>query len=326
MNYSNSILPMITIGMTAYNAEMTLESAINSALAQKWDKKEIIVVDDASTDSTPHILVKLSTKHPEIRVITLRQNKGVASARNRIIQEAKGEFLAFFDDDDQSNSLRLKKQYLRIVEYEEKYAGQNEVICHCARLQTYPDGREHYEITAGCNEEGLCPRGENMAKRILYGFPVENGFGSMATCAQMARLKSYQALNGFDEKFRRCEDTEFNVRFALNGGHFVGIAEPLVRQTMTLGSEKTLIEEEIHHRNIIIKHAVFIRNSGISPLFCARWLDAKHEYLKGKKISFLIKMTRLLFKYPRLCLKRLRWSWPNRKYNKQAQEFYRNFS
>lgn len=325
MENSGSILPLITIGITAYNAEKTLESAVHSALDQKWEKKEIIVVDDASTDGTAVILLKLSKKHPEMRIITQKENKGVASARNCIIENAQGEFLAFFDDDDQSDPLRLKKQYLRIVEYEEKYAGQNEVICHSARIQTYHDGRQHYEMTAGCNEEGLAPRGEQMAKRILYGLPIANGFGSMATCAQMARLKTYQALNGFDENFRRCEDTEFNVRFALNGGHFVGIAEPLVKQTMTAGTEKTLSEEETYHRNIIIKHAIFIRNSGVSPLFCARWLEAKHEYLKGKKISFFVKMIRLFIKYPKLSYKRVKWSWPNRKFNKEVKTFYRNF-
>lgn len=326
MDQNTAILPLITIGLTAYNAEGTIERAVRSALAQTWTPLEIIAVNDCSTDKTGEILDTLAQRHPELRVFHHAENKGVAATRNTIIHNAKGIFLAFFDDDDQSEPRRLEKQYIRIVSYEEKYAGQSEVICHSARLQTYPDGREHYEITAGCNEEGLSPRGEAMAKRILFGLPLENGFGSMASCAQMARLKTYQALNGFDENFRRCEDTEFNVRFALNGGHFVGIPEPLVRQTMTIGSEKTLSAEETYHRNIIIKHAIFIRNSGVSPLFCARWLEAKHEYLKGRKISFLLKMARLLFKYPRLSYKRIKWAWPNRKFNQQAQAFYRTFS
>ena len=45
-------LPLITIGIATYNAQNTLEKAIQSALAQSWKKKEIIVVDDCSSDIT----------------------------------------------------------------------------------------------------------------------------------------------------------------------------------------------------------------------------------------------------------------------------------
>ena len=326
MDQNTAILPLITVGLTAYNAEETIERAVESALAQNWLPKEILVVNDASTDRTGSILDALAEKHDVLRVIHHAENQGVAAARNSIIRHAQGVFLAFFDDDDQSDPQRLEKQYLRIVTYEEQHAGIREVICHCARVQRYPDGSDHYEPTAGTNEEGLCPRGESMAKRILYGLPLENGFGSMASCSQMARLSTYQTLDGFDEGFRRCEDTDFNVRFALNGGHFVGIAEPLVRQTMTPGKDKTLTEDEDYYRKLIIKHAIFIRNSGVSPLFCSRWLDAKYAYLRGKKADFGWKMIKLFVKYPRLSYRRMKWAWPNKKFNKHAQEFYKTFS
>lgn len=326
MEPKTAILPLITVGITAYNAEDTIESAVLSALAQNWKPKEIIVVNDASSDRTGGIIDDLAMQNPGLRVIHHAENKGVAGARNTIIHEAKGIFLAFFDDDDRSDPMRLDKQYLRIVTYEEKHAGIREVICHCARIQTYPDGKEHYEPTAGMNEDGPCPRGEAMAKRILYGLPVDKGFGSMASCAQMARLSTYRTLDGFDEEFRRCEDTDFNVRFAQNGGHFAGIAEPLVRQAMTPGSDKTLMQDEDYARKLIIKHAIFIRNSGVSPLFCSRWLDAKTAYLRGEKGVFAWKMLKLFFKYPRLSYRRLKWAWPNRKFNKKAQEFYKSFS
>lgn len=314
MDQHTAILPLITIGLTAYNAENSIISTVRSAAAQNWTPIEIIAANDASTDRTAEILDRLAKEIKKLRVINLPENKGIAGARNAIIREAKGTFLAFFDDDDQSDPQRLRKQYMRIIAYEEKFAGQAEVLCHTARTQSSPDGAERYEPTAGTNEDGRCPRGESMAKRILYGRPLENGFGSMAACAQMARLSTYQTLDGFDENFRRCEDTDFNVRFALKGGHFVGIAEPLVRQAMTTGSDKILSEEEVCYRNLIIKHAIFIRNSGVSPLFCARWLEMKYAYLRGDKLGFLWKMTRLFLKYPRLFYRRLKWAWSDRKF------------
>ena len=52
---------------------------------------------------------------------------------------------------------------------------------------------------------------------------MKDGYGACPTCCQMARTSTYQTVNGFDSKFRRSEDTEFCIRLAMNGGHFVGI-------------------------------------------------------------------------------------------------------
>lgn len=320
------MIPLISIGITAYNAQASIANAVASALAQDWNPAEIIIVDDASTDNTASILEQLQKTYPELRIIRHEVNKGVAAARNTIINNARGDFLAFFDDDDKSDSQRLKKQYLRIISYEEKFAGGREVLCHSARIQIYPDGRQHYEPTAGCDPDNLSPFGYRMAERILYGKPLENGFGSMATCSQMARVKTYQLLHGFDEEFKRCEDTDFTVRFALRGGHFVGISEPLVQQTMTYGNDKSLDMEELHHHKLIDKHAIFIRNSGMPPTFCHLWLDAKYAYVRRKKFSFGLQMQTLFFRHPRLTLKRLLWALPNREYYDHARTFYKDAS
>ena len=320
------LLPLITIGITAYNAEDTIESAVRSAMAQDWDSLEIVVVNDASTDGTREIVDRLNNEHDALRVFHLEENGGVAAARNKIIEEAKGVFLAFFDDDDVSKPERLKEQYLRIYNYEEEQHVQQDIVCYTARVQHYPDGSKHYEPTAGADEDAPCPRGEAVAKRILYGFPVENGFGSMASCSMMARLSAFQRLDGFDEAFRRCEDTDFNIRFALQGGHFTGIASPLVEQKMTRGSEKTIDEEETFYKKLIVKHGLFIRNCGVRPRFCYKWLEAKYAYLRGQKMRFIVQMAALGVRHPVLTFQRLRWALPNKKFNDHAREFYKGFS
>lgn len=319
-------LPLITIGMTAYNAQDSIENALISALSQDWTPKEIIVVNDASTDETAAILTRMAEKHENIRIFSLKRNAGVAAARNRIIKESKGEFLAFFDDDDMSNASRLKKQYMRITNYESMQADPCDIVCYTARLQNYPDGTAHYEPTVGTAEDRPPPYGAAMAKRILFGTPLENGFGSMATCSQMARLDTYKKLGGFDEEFRRCEDTDFNVRFALSGGYFIGIAEPLVKQTMTHGNDKTLSEEKKFHKKLIAKHALFIRDSGMSPSFCESWLDVKYSFLRGERITFLSGILSLLIRHPVLTARRLLWALPNRKFIGHSQQFYKSFS
>ncbi len=270
-------IPLISIGITYYKASDTIERAVLSALEQTWGNCEIIIVDDFSNDGHEHILDKLAKQHPRISVVHQPMNKGVAAARNEIIRRVKGEFLAFFDDDDESCPKRLEKQYKRIVSYEKKHAQGASVICHTARTQKYPSGLKSYESTMGTNE-GLAPNGDNVALRILTGKPSPNIFGSAATCSQMARLSTYKALNGFDKDFRRSEDTEFNVRAAIQGAHFVGLDEPLVDQTMTLASDKKLSDEKQYALRLLLKHQEFI-NKHTNYSFCYQWVEGKYDFL-----------------------------------------------
>lgn len=79
-----------------YNSEATLAQAIDSALAQDFAGQEIIVVNDGSTDSTQRVLESYGT-----RVSVIQQdNRGQPTARNRAIENAAGEYLAFLDSDD----------------------------------------------------------------------------------------------------------------------------------------------------------------------------------------------------------------------------------
>ncbi len=318
---SDSNYPLITIGVTAFNAETTIESAVRSAAGQTWLNIEIVCVDDCSSDNTPQVLADLEKKHPNMRVYRNDQNGGVAVTRNRIIREAKGEFIAFFDDDDESAPERLTRQYERITDYEREFAHGRPVICHTARLQRYSSGEDRYIPTMGTELEGIAPHGTAVAERILLGRPLKNGYGSMATCSQMARRSVYQDLGLFDTGLRRSEDTDLNIRLALGGGHFVGIAEPLVTQTMTLTTEKHLAEEHSCTLQYIAKHKAFLDKTR-SYDFCHLWIDAKFDVLEGKKVKFLTKLLNLFFCFPAATLRRLFWALPGVRSNLQFSKFH----
>lgn len=303
---------LITIGITAYNAGDTLDKAIASALAQDWEPTEIIIVDDASSDNSLSIAQAAAEKNDNIIVISHAKNKGVAAARNTLIESAKGEFIAFFDDDDVSAPNRLSAQYQRIIEL-----GDKSVICYSARTQIYPDGRNRVEPAP------IYAQGSAMAARILTGKPLKNGFGSMATCAQMARTGLYRQLGGFDETFKRSEDTDFNVRAALAGAYFIGVEAPLVTQQMTYGSEKTLAQELTFGLKLLEKHAAFV--SEIDNVdFCRAWLINKHRYLKGDKAGFALGLFKLILRSPLRSLKRIMYAAPNRKFNQTTRQFHQN--
>lgn len=293
---------LITIGITAYNSSDTIKSAVQSALEQSWKNTEIIVIDDMSSDDTWLILKNLQKDHPKIEIFRNSENLGVGFSRNQIIKHAKGGYIAFFDSDDYSTPERVSEQYARIVDYERKFSISDIVICHTSRSAYYPDGSVIIQPTMGCNAKVIAPNGKAVAKRVLLGAYLKDGTGACPTCCQMGSKKTYIAVGGFDESFRRHEDTEFVVRVALAGGHFLGIDKALVTQNMVLG-KKSLDEEFKLHRRVLEKHRPFIEAEG-SFLFCELWLKMKYGYL-SRDLSVVATMGLLMVLFPIRSLSRL---------------------
>ena len=320
MSKAYSTRPLITVGIACYRASATIEQAVLSAFAQDWDKIEVIIVDDFSNDGHESVLRALQERYPQLRIFYQTENKGVAASRNAIIRQARGEFLAFFDDDDTSHPSRLGKQYERIIKYEREFSKSLPVICHTARHQYYPDGSRHYEKTMGTNA-GAVPNGQDVALRILTGKPQPHIYGSAATCSQMARVSLYRELGGFDEAFRRSEDTEFNVRAALAGAHFAGIAAALVHQTMTLSSDKKIADEKHYALKLLEKHRDFI-NASTDFRFCYAWLDLKYDLLQKRFMRFMLTIMPLFLKHPVLTAQRFLWALPNAGLNLRFSRFH----
>ncbi len=100
--------PKVSVIIPTYNRAALLRRAIESTLAQTYQDFEIIVVDDASTDETPHTVRSLDD--PRIRYIRHETNRRISVARNTGVCAARGEFVAFLDDDDEWKPTKLEKQ------------------------------------------------------------------------------------------------------------------------------------------------------------------------------------------------------------------------
>ena len=301
--------PLATIAMTAFNAEHSIARALRSALAQDWRPIEIVVVDDASSDGTADVVAAIAARHPEVRLIRHLRNSGVAASRNTLIEHATGEFVIFFDDDDESITSRVSRQIARIEAYEADFAPEGPVICHAARQQILPDGSVRIEETMGQNEGGPAPQGAGVAERILTGRPIANGYGAVATCSQAARARVYTLVGGFDPDFRRSEDTDLAIRLALAGAHFVGVAEPLVRQTMAVTSDKGLSAERAAMLALLEKHrAVF--GGERAYRFARRWMELKFDWIAGRRVRFLAGLARLALTSPAQTARRLVYALP----------------
>ena len=91
---------LVSIVMPAHNSEGSLRESVQSVVAQIYKEWELIIVDDASRDNTLAVATQFASDEPRIRVMRLEQNVGVAEARNRGINAARGQYLAFLDSDD----------------------------------------------------------------------------------------------------------------------------------------------------------------------------------------------------------------------------------
>ena len=102
--------PKVTVILPTYNRAAYLTQAIDSIRAQTLKDWELIIVDDASGDTTPGMVEAWTQQDPRIRYYRHNTNQGAATARNTGLKHARGTYIAFQDDDDMSHPERLHKQ------------------------------------------------------------------------------------------------------------------------------------------------------------------------------------------------------------------------
>ena len=100
--------PLVSVVVPTFNRPALLRRAISSVLAQTWTEFEIIVVDDASTEPIHEVINGFQAADISVQIHNRRL--GAAAARNTGIRTAKGEFIAFLDDDDQWMPAKLESQ------------------------------------------------------------------------------------------------------------------------------------------------------------------------------------------------------------------------
>lgn len=127
---------MFSVVIPLYNKELSIGRTIESVLAQTFTDFELIIVNDESSDSS----VKIVESYNDPRILLLHQkNQGVSSARNRGINNARYDWIAFIDGDDLWNRLHLATIFRMINTYPEYKV--------FATSYEYSDGRAIYRQT-----------------------------------------------------------------------------------------------------------------------------------------------------------------------------------
>jgi glycosyltransferase involved in cell wall biosynthesis len=110
--------PLVSILVPAYNAERSISEAIRSALAQTWPRKEIIIVDDGSTDQTLAIARQFASRN--LSVIT-QENQGASAARNKALELCQGDYVQWLDADDLLAPDKIARQMQRLRDCPSKW-------------------------------------------------------------------------------------------------------------------------------------------------------------------------------------------------------------
>ncbi len=92
--------PLISVIIPVYNREKYIKSCLENIINQSYKNLEIIVVNDGSSDKS----VEIINQYPVVKLVEHKENQGLSEARNTGIDNAKGKYIHFMDDDDAINS------------------------------------------------------------------------------------------------------------------------------------------------------------------------------------------------------------------------------
>jgi len=203
--------PLVTAAIFAHNEEKAIGAAIASLRNQTYQDLEILVIDDGSTDNTPKV-IEQHTQDPRVRFIR-QENMGIPRTRNRAIELARGEYIAWLGADDESLPRRIE------LEVQPAQGGAD--IVHTDSFFMTPQGRlkevrRYRSVTC-----------QNLPGRLLCGY---SRICPVLDTSLLVRRDLYRRIGGFNEEFSRGADPEFFIRCAEAGDvKFAHIPEPLVK-------------------------------------------------------------------------------------------------
>ena len=206
--------PKVSVIITTYNRADMLPRAVDSVLAQTFTDYEIIIVDDCSTDHTRDVIAKFDD--PRVRSLRHEVNKRQAAAINTGIADARGEYIAFLDDDDEWLPAKLERQ--------------------TALLDSSPP---NVGLVYGWLDEvnGSTGRVTPSYRNTIEGDVFDNLLAleiPSPTSTLLVRASVARDVNGFDERLRRHIDNDFICRISQRY-HLAALPEVVARNHIDHG-------------------------------------------------------------------------------------------
>lgn len=280
---------LVSVIVPAFNAEDTICESVVSALNQTYRDIEVLIVDDGSTDGTKAIAAELIRCDARVRYI-YKQNGGVASARNKGIAEARGDYIATLDADDLWYPTKLARQ---IERFEEKGPNIALVYAWCCWIDDYGN------ITGSAPPTRL--EGSIFPQMCLGNIVIS---GSNA----LIRREALSAAGGFDESLRSrggqgCEDWKLYLQIAQRH-EIASVPEYLIGYRISPGSMSDDFEQMMRSRRLVEAEFVsiypelapqFIRGQGILARSLALRAIGRRQIRQAIKLLTQQSQGKLLF-------------------------------
>lgn len=201
--------PLVSVYITTHKRVDLLPRAIDSVLAQTYRPIEIIVVDDASKDSTIDLLKQyqqslIGKSDVSFSYFEQPENKGACAARNYAIESAKGEFIAGLDDDDEFFPFRIQQM---IENWDDKYSAL------CSSIEVDDGGNKISYLDKEIGEITL----NSLLKRNAVGSQI------------FTKTSNLRKIGGFDIAFPAWQDYECWIRIIDSFGPVLKLKEPSYR-------------------------------------------------------------------------------------------------
>jgi glycosyltransferase involved in cell wall biosynthesis len=188
-------MALVSVIVPTFNRAHMLERTLESIVAQTYEEIEIVVVDDGSTDDTTEVVSSLSRQVGRAVVYRKQENRGCAAARNKGLELATGDLIAFLDSDDTWLPTAAESMASTLVDSQAQFV-------YSPAIDVYQNGKEevNYPVAAG--------RPEALAVAHFAYTNVKNG-------AFMFRREVLAGVPGLDETLRHNEDSDFVQRLAI---------------------------------------------------------------------------------------------------------------
>ena len=206
--------PRVSVILPTRDRLRQLQHALASVAAQGYRDVEVLVVDDGSTDGTR---TWLAHQGSSVRVVSTDTSRGAAAARNRGIERARGDLIAFLDDDDVWRPAYLEAQ----VEHLD--ANPTAALSYADHLEVDAIGRASHPDT-----RALLAYDSPLVRMLAEGFIHTM---SVVVC----RRSVFDRLGLFSERLSIVHDWEWYARVLASGAAFTHLARPLVGRAVPGG-------------------------------------------------------------------------------------------
>jgi glycosyltransferase involved in cell wall biosynthesis len=256
------VTPEVSVVIPTRSRWRLLAATLEGALRQADVEHEVVVVDDGSTDETFRRLKELD--EPRLRVVHHETSRHLPAARNSGIAAARGEWIAFLDDDDLWSPRKLRSLLDAAQARDAVFAYSAGVVIdpHGTVLQTWP-----------------APDAEDLLQLLLRGNWIPAGGSNPIASADVVRR-----LGGFDEGLRHFAEWDMWIRLSA-GGRAAACPEPLVAyvlhsENMVLVDSRAVVREL---GRFVAKHRRRAATYGVTPdrvvpdrMGARRWLGWAH--------------------------------------------------